>query len=199
MRIHVEEGPRCKSRSARSEQFGGNYAGRPAQSAEATSINWSFEAMWSLNPVLCSLVVYNASALVDWIKIWDKFFGCEETHAQHSRGQSLSMPNSLLRTISTSRARAKQKRTALRMMALSGVIRPSHVELRYGTPRAISSASYRQAMMPEAPLFTEPSPAPSWQLAILASVKQLYPWAQTSLKIMTQLARKPVGPQWTID
>jgi hypothetical protein len=34
----------------------------------------------------------------------------------------------------TQRARAKQKRIALQMLALSGVVRPSHVEPRYGIP-----------------------------------------------------------------
>ncbi|ALA58105.1 exported protein of unknown function [Nitrospira moscoviensis] len=32
------------------------------------------------------------------------------------------------------RARAKQKRIALQMLALSGVVRPSHVEPRYSVP-----------------------------------------------------------------
>lgn len=30
--------------------------------------------------------------------------------------------------------RARQKRKALHMLALSGVVRPSHIELRYATP-----------------------------------------------------------------
>jgi hypothetical protein len=34
----------------------------------------------------------------------------------------------------TRRARVKQKRTALQMLALSGVVRPSHIEPRYTVP-----------------------------------------------------------------
>lgn len=34
----------------------------------------------------------------------------------------------------THRERAKQKQKALRMLALSGVVRPGHVELRYTAP-----------------------------------------------------------------
>lgn len=34
----------------------------------------------------------------------------------------------------TSRERARQKRKVLHMLALSGVVRPSHIELRYTVP-----------------------------------------------------------------
>ena len=34
----------------------------------------------------------------------------------------------------TYRERARQKRNAIHMLALSGVVRPSHIELRYTTP-----------------------------------------------------------------
>lgn len=34
----------------------------------------------------------------------------------------------------TQRARAKQKQKAIQMLTLSGVLRPSHIELRYGVP-----------------------------------------------------------------
>ena len=42
------------------------------------------------------------------------------------------------------RARTKQKQTALHMLSLSGVLRPSHVELRYTTPIA-SITAFRTA------------------------------------------------------
>lgn len=84
--IHVEEDPRCKNRSARSEQFGGNCAARPAQSVEATSTNWSFEAMCPPNPAPCSLAAYSANVLVDLMKILDEFFGCKEILTQPSHG-----------------------------------------------------------------------------------------------------------------
>ncbi|WHZ29790.1 MAG: hypothetical protein OJF51_004592 [Nitrospira sp.] len=40
----------------------------------------------------------------------------------------------LLHQFQVYRARTRQKRKALRMLALSGVVRPSHVELRYAIP-----------------------------------------------------------------
>lgn len=40
----------------------------------------------------------------------------------------------LLHQFQIYRARTRQKRKALRMLALSGVVRPSHVELRYAMP-----------------------------------------------------------------
>ena len=43
--------------------------------------------------------------------------------------------SSPIQYIKLRRAHKKQKRTALHMLALSGVVRPSHVELRYATPR----------------------------------------------------------------
>ena len=44
--------------------------------------------------------------------------------------------SSLIHYIKLRRTRNKQLRTALHMMAASGVVRPSHVELRYTTPFA---------------------------------------------------------------
>lgn len=41
----------------------------------------------------------------------------------------------------TYRERAKQKQKALHMLALSGVVRPSHVELRYPVPLTRGGAS----------------------------------------------------------
>lgn len=40
----------------------------------------------------------------------------------------------LLHQFQIYRARTRQKRKALRMLTLSGVVRPSHVELRYAIP-----------------------------------------------------------------
>lgn len=43
--------------------------------------------------------------------------------------------SSLIHYTKLHRARKEQKRTALHMLAASGVVRPSHVELRYPTHR----------------------------------------------------------------
>jgi hypothetical protein len=55
------------------------------------------------------------------------------------------------------RAHKKQKRTALHMLALSGVVRPSHVELRYATPIARITAFRAQPTAIEHPQ-TQPIP-----------------------------------------
>ena len=60
------------------------------------------------------------------------------------------------------RAHKKQKRTALHMLALSGVVRPSHVELRYTTPIASITAFRTQPTAIEHPQ-TQPIPLPSWE------------------------------------
>lgn len=109
------------------------------------------------------------------------------------------MRYSLLHSIAISRDRAKQKRTALRMMTLSGVIRPSHVELRYGTQPAISSASCRQPETAEIPLFIEQAPAHAWHHEIAAGTKQIWRWVRITSRTVMQQALKSIGPQWTID
>ena len=53
--------------------------------------------------------------------------------------------SSPIQYIKLRRAHRKQKRTALHMLAVSGVVRPSHVELRYATPIARSAAFRRQS------------------------------------------------------
>lgn len=42
--------------------------------------------------------------------------------------------------------RKNQKRAALQLLALSGVVRPSHVELRYPTPSSAEPPSTRSAL-----------------------------------------------------
>lgn len=53
------------------------------------------------------------------------------------------------------RARAKQKRIALQMLALSGVVRPSHVEPRYSVP-LLKLKALNQAQPYGVPSQTEP-------------------------------------------
>jgi hypothetical protein len=189
---------RCRGRFARSEQFGGSYAERPAQSVEATNTNWSFGAMWQPNPAPCLLAALSASVLEDSIAILDEFFGREGTGTQNARGQFVIMLYTLLHSIKNRRARAMQKRNALHMMALSGVIRPSQVELRYGTPLRSLPALW-QPTKTETSLPTKQTPARAWHREVQAIGKQIRQWVLIASKTMTQPARKLLSPQWNAD
>ena len=166
--------PRCTNRSVRSEQFVGSYAVRPVQSVEATSTSWSFEQTWHLSLAPCLLAVHSATVPEDSMKILDEFFGCEETGTRNAR----SMLYPLLHSIKTSRARATQKRNALHMMALSGVIRPSHIELRYGTPLTSLPALWQSATT-KTPLTIEHASRSTRLHEIQAGSKQFWQWIRS--------------------
>jgi hypothetical protein len=154
--------------------------------------------MWQPNPAPCSLAALSASVLEDSITILDESFGCEGIGTHNARGQFVLMLHTLLHSIKNSRARAKQKRNALRMMALSGVIRPSHVELRYGTPLRSLPALW-QPTKTETSLPTERTLARVWHREIQASGNQMRQWMLATSKILTQPARKLLGPQWNAE
>ena len=70
--------------------------------------------------------------------------------------------SSSIRYIKLRRAHKKQKRIALHMLAFSGVLRPSHIELRYEAPIVnMMSVSHGHAALSGQPL-THPLPVPSW-------------------------------------
>jgi hypothetical protein len=98
--------------------------------------------------------------------------------------------------IKLQRAYKKQKRTALRMMALSGVVRPSHVEIRYTTPIASITAFRAQPTAIEHPQ-TQPIPLRSWDHNITLNMKQTRQWARTLISALAQLAKKPIVLQWS--
>ena len=79
--------------------------------------------------------------------------------------------SSPIQYIKLRRAHKKQKRTALHMLALSGVVRPSHVELRYATRVASVTAFRAQPTAIEDPQ-THPVPLPSWDHNITLNMKQ---------------------------
>lgn len=94
------------------------------------------------------------------------------------------------------RAHKKQKRTALHMLALSGVVRPSHVELRYATPIASITAFRAQPTALEH-LQTQPIPSQSWDHNFTLNMKQTRQWAHSLSSAIVQLAKKPVVLRWT--
>ena len=89
------------------------------------------------------------------------------------------------------RAHKKQKRTALHMLALSGVVRPSHVEIRYATHIASITALRAQPTAIEHPQI-QPIPSQSWDHNITLNMKQTRHWACSLSSAIAQLAKKPI-------
>jgi hypothetical protein len=107
--------------------------------------------------------------------------------------QVLSSP---IQYIKMHRAHKKQKRTALHMLALSGVVRPSHVELRYATPIAsITAFQAQQTAIGDSQ--THPVPLPSWDQNTTFNMKQTRQWACSLSSSLVQLAKKPIQLRWT--
>ena len=102
--------------------------------------------------------------------------------------QVLSSP---IQYIKLHRAHKKQKRTALHMLALSGVVRPSHVELRYATPIASITAFQAQPAAIRDPQ-THPVPLPSWDHNTTLNMKQTGQWARSLSSAIVHLAKKPI-------
>ena len=92
----------------------------------------------------------------------------------------------------TYRERAQQKRKAIHMLALSGVVRPSHVELRYTVPLLKVGAWHHSPAV--GPVADAPQQAPHQNSATAMSAqgKQLLQW----LRQTAQLPRRALTP-WT--
>ena len=93
-------------------------------------------------------------------------------------------------------AHKKQKRTALHMLALSGAVRPSHVELRYAAPIASITASRAQPTVVGYPQ-THPVPLRSWDHETALSMKQILQRVRSLSSSLVQLAKKPIVLRWT--
>ena len=104
--------------------------------------------------------------------------------------------SSPIQYIKLCRAHKKQKRTALHMLALSGVVRPSHVELRYATPIASITAFRAQPTAIEHPQ-TQPIPSQPWDHNISLNMKQTRQWTRGLSSAIVQFAKKPVVLRWT--
>ena len=107
--------------------------------------------------------------------------------------QVLSTP---IQYIKLHRAHKKQKRTALHMLALSGVVRPSHVELRYTTPIA-SITAFQAPPTAIGDSQTHPVPLPSWDQNTTFNMKQTRQWACSLSSSLVQLAKRPIQLRWT--
>jgi len=99
--------------------------------------------------------------------------------------------SSPIQYIKLRRAHKKQKRTALHMLALSGAVRPSHVEIRYATPIASNTASRAQPTAIGHPL-THPIPLRSWDHNITLNMNQTWQWARSLSSAIVHLGKKPI-------
>ncbi|MBU6482656.1 MAG: hypothetical protein KGS09_19205 [Nitrospirae bacterium] len=104
--------------------------------------------------------------------------------------------SSSIHYIKLRRARKEQKRTALRMLTLSGVVRPSHVELRYAAPIASITALRAQPMATERPQ-SQPLPGRSCEHMITLNMTRAWQWTRSLSSSLVQLAKKPIALQWT--
>ncbi len=86
---------------------------------------------------------------------------------------------------------------ALQMLAVSGVIRPSHVELRYGTPSMRVGTLRTTATIDMKPITNDVSQTrqqPHGQVGA-----PLAQWIRTLPTAIAHTARKPIGLQWNTD
>ena len=90
-----------------------------------------------------------------------------------------------------SRERTRQKQKALHMLALSGVVRPSHVELRYSIPILKVGASLQSAPIPTAPHQSPQPQEPS--VTIGTTDSQLLHWIRLTGALPKRLATPWVG------
>lgn len=104
--------------------------------------------------------------------------------------------SSPIQYIKLRRAHMKQKRTALHMLALSGVVRPSYVELRYATPIASITAFRAQPTAIKHPQ-TQPLHSSPGGRNITLNIKQTRQWTRSLSSAIVQLAKKPVVLRWT--
>ena len=98
--------------------------------------------------------------------------------------------------VKSRRAWMKQKRTALHMLALSGVVRPSHVEPRYATPITSISAFRAQPTSINHPK-TPPIPLQPDNRNVTLNTSQVWQWTRNLPPVIVQFAKKPVVLPWT--
>ena len=101
-------------------------------SVAARHTNLSFALPRHLTTRAYTSVAADAAIHEAWIRTSSVSSGSDfGSFGSANKNGGLSMP---LHHLRTSMHRTRQKRKALHMLALSGVVRPSHVELRYATP-----------------------------------------------------------------
>ena len=82
------------------------------------------------------------------------------------------------------------------MLALSGVVRPGHVELRYATP-ITSITAFRAQPTAIKPPQTQPIPSQPDTRNVALNIKEARQWTRNLSSVIVQLANKPVVLPWT--
>ena len=103
--------------------------------------------------------------------------------------------SSKLHDLRVRHARTKQKRAALHMLTLSGVIRPGHSELRYETPLARMTAQDPEATSLQHSQ-THAIPLPLWEQDLTTSLTTSWHYIGSLSSSLVQLAKKPIALQW---
>ena len=92
-------------------------------------------------------------------------------------------------------ARTKQKRAALHMLTLSGVIRPGHSELRYETPLARMTALDSESTALQQSQ-SHAIPLPLWEQDLTTSLTTTWHYIGSLSSSLVQRAKKPIVLQW---
>jgi hypothetical protein len=104
--------------------------------------------------------------------------------------------SSTIQSLKVRRTHKKQTRTALHMLALSGVVRPGHIELRYATPITSITAFRSQPAAVDLPQI-QPIPSQPESHDIICAMTQTRPWTESLVSAMVQFAKRPVMSRWT--
>jgi hypothetical protein len=141
----------------------------------------------------CQPAALSASVPADSMKTLAEYSGCERNVLITSTEKEDSMHSltSPIQYLKLRRVHKKRKQIALHMLALSGVVRPSHVELRYQTQMAHNTASDGPSARSGDPL-THPLPLRSWDHRITLTTKQTRQWASSLSSAIVQLAKSPI-------
>ena len=143
-----------------------------------------------------SLAVLSASVPADSTKTSVDYSGYKKFRLPSTEEENTMRAfSSPIQYIKLRRARRKQKQTALHMLSVSGVVRPSHVELRYSTPIANATAFRRQPTAIEHQ--THPLPLPSWDHTTTRNMKQTGQWARSLSSSLVRIAKMPIVFPWT--
>jgi hypothetical protein len=103
---------------------------------------------------------------------------------------------SSIQSLKLQRAHKKQIRIALHMLALSGVVRPSHVELCYRAPLVNRIPASREQKTMTERLLTHPVPLQSWDHKLTPNMNQTRQWGRILSSAIVQLAKKPIVFRW---
>jgi hypothetical protein len=104
--------------------------------------------------------------------------------------------SSPIQYIKLRRVHKKQKRIALHMLAVSGVVRPSHIQLRYAAPIVNSASPSCGQEATTGHFLTYPVPLQSWDHDVTPNIYQPRQWGRSLSSAIVQLARQPILFRW---